>query len=111
MYLQPEVKESNIVESNTMVVADGDKLLVAADSTIEDVRIKLDSLMERAEGRENIWKCTVCGKETKGNGARKNMRGHIETHMEGLSYSCRQCDKVSRSSNALNMHVFRIHKK
>ena len=96
MYLQPEVKKSNIVDRDNMVVVDGDKMLVAADSTIEDVRIKLDSLMERAEGRENLWKCTVCGKETKGNGARKNMRGHIETHMEGLSYSCKQCDKVSR---------------
>ena len=75
LYLQPEVEKSNLVESNAMVELDGDKLVVAADTTTEDVCIKLDSLMERAEDREYIWKCKVCGKETKGNGARKKNEG------------------------------------
>ena len=45
-------------------------------------------------------------KKTKEMGLEKNIRSHIETHMQGLSYSCKQCDKICRSSNALNMHIF-----
>jgi hypothetical protein len=108
---QLKVQASTNVENHAMVTYDKDKLFVAAGTTMEDVRIKLDSLMERSDGSENTWKCTVCGKATKGSDARKNMRAHIETHMEGLTYPCNQCGKVSRSSNALNLHVSRSHKK
>ena len=110
-YLHQEIKVSTRVENNTMVENDGNKLFVPADTTLEDVRNKIDSLMENVNERDQIWKCTVCGKETKGRNARTNLRGHIETHMEGLSYNCNQCGKNSRSSNALNIHVSRFHKK
>ena len=70
-------------------------------------------MMERADDGENNWKCTVCGKAMKGRDSlvKLHMRSHIETHIEGLSYPCNECGKVSKSSNALNVHVSRNHRK
>ena len=86
-------------------------MFVAADATMEDIRIRLDDLMERGDEQEQVWRCTVCGKESKGPHSKTNLRGHIELHMEGLSYTCKECGKISRSSRALGMHVTRKHKK
>ena len=65
--------------------------------------------MEKIEVGECKWKCSVCGKTTKGKTgmARQDMRRHIEAHMDGLSYPCNQCEKVSKSSRALLNHVKR----
>ena len=63
-----------------MFMVDSCKILVAADTTMEDLRVKLDSMMERVDDGEFKWKCTVCGKETKGNSlaiGRSDMRRHI----------------------------------
>ena len=89
------------------------KLIVAANTNMEDLRVKLDSMMEKIEDGEYKWKCTVCGKANKGRTgiARQDMRRHIETHMEGLAYPCNQCEKISRSSRALIDHVSRHHRK
>ena len=102
--MQPEVKITTTVENNTSVAVDNDKLLVTADISVEHLRIKLDSLMEKVDDAENIWKCTVCGKATKKENARKNLRTHIETHMEGLLYPCNKCDIVSRTSATSRKH-------
>ena len=53
--------------------------------------------------------CKICGKTSKPNCkdmglARSNMRKHIETHIEGLSYTCPTCSKVFGSVNSLNVH-------
>ena len=112
-----EISESvvnNKIENQPMVQVDAGKMLVSDDSTMEDLRVKLDSMMERVYTGEFQWKCTVCGKGTKGNNlgsSRKDMRRHIETHMEGLAYHCNQCGKVSRSSNALKTHNSSYHRK
>ena len=98
------------IENNSIVAVYEDKVLIAPENRMTELRAKLESLMERATDGENIWKCKVCGKSTKGKDARTNMRCHIETHMEGLSYPCNQCDKIRRSSNALTTHVSRNHK-
>ena len=53
--------------------------------------------------------CKICGKTSKPNSknmgqARSNMRNHVETHFEGLSYTCPTCSKVCRSANSLRCH-------
>ena len=55
------------------------------------------------------WKCKVCGKMTKG--SLTQMKRHVETHLEGVSHTCNQCGKVSRSGTALSMHVHIYHRK
>ena len=109
-----ESSQNTNVDNSQMVPVDAGKMLVAADTSVEDLRVKLDSMMEEHYDGEYTWKCTVCGKATKGsdNGiARRDMRRHIETHMEGLAYPCNQCGKVSRSSNALKTHITKYHRK
>ena len=76
-----------------------DKLLVPLDTNKEDFKDQMESMMVKAEDGEIKFICTVCQKTTTGKNwgtAKDNMRHHIETHMEGLSYPCNQCGKVSR---------------
>ena len=81
--------------------------------TIEDLKAMLDSMMESIDEGEHKWKCTICGKATKGTVsiARSEMRSHIESHYEGLTYPCNQCGKVSSSIKSLTIHISKIHKK
>ena len=55
--------------------------------------------------------CRICGKTTSGADKKRKMRNHVETHMEGLSYSCTMCDKTFRSVNAFTTHKSRNHKR
>ena len=56
-------------------------------------------------------KCLLCGKLDIGKGLkRQNMRGHVETHLEGISYQCQFCEKTFRSRNAYGTHKSRNHK-
>ena len=95
-------------ENQSMVPVDAAKILVTADTSKEDLKEKLNSMMERAYDAENKWKCTICGKTTRD---ATDMRRHIESHIEGLSFPCTQCNAVSRSSNALIKHVTKYHNK
>ena len=91
-------------------MVDSIKIPVPSNISTEDLKIKLDSMMERIDEGEYSWKCTVCGKKTKGFFFKKNMRTHIETHLEGMSYPCHQCGKVSRTSGSLQKHISRHHR-
>ena len=76
-----------------------DKLLVPLDTNKEDFKDQMESMMVKAEDGEIKFICTVCQKTNTGKNwgtAKDNMRHHIETHVEGLSYPCNQCGKVSR---------------
>ena len=80
----------------------------------EELKTRLDSMMEKSQNEEFKWICTVCGKAVKGTkrrNARKDMRQHIETHIEGLSYPCSICGKESRTSNSYRAHMSINHKK
>ena len=85
-------KESNITAIDTFKEEAG-KLLVPVDTSNEDLMAQLDSMMEKSLDGENKYSCTICGKQAE---TRKDMRHHNETHIEGLSYPCNQCGKISR---------------
>ena len=97
-------------DNHAVLPVDAGQMIVALDTNMEDLRVKLDSIMERVDDGDHKWRCTVCGKETKGRNAIQDMRRHIETHMEGLSYPCNQCDQVSRSSDSFRQHKAKSHK-
>ena len=92
--------------SNAILPVDFGKVLV--DSNMEDLMTKIDSLAEKVDDGDFRWKCKVCGKLVK---VKRDMGRHIETHLEGVSHTCNQCGKVSRSSNALVMHISTYHRK
>ena len=105
-----ELYDDAFSEYNTRpseVLADVGNIIVSADESMADHDAKLESLMERHTDGDNMWKCTFCGQKRN---KRSDMVRHIETHMEGLSYPCNQCGKISRSKKIPNTHV-KYHKK
>ena len=95
-------------KTNTPLVSvDVGNIIVSPDESMEEHEAKLESLMERHTDGDNMWKCTFCGQKRN---KRSDMVRHIETHMDGLSYPCNQCGKISRSKKIPNTHV-KYHKK
>merc|ERR1712098_35088 len=75
------------------------------DSSMDDVKMKVLENLEKDEDGHS--KCKLCGKVMMG---RTNMKKHIETHLEGLSFSCETCGKQSRSSDSLRKHKSIYHR-
>ena len=71
-----------------------------------DINQQADELIETLPG--GILKCRQCGKEKKVQ--RRDMRNHVETHLEGLSFDCQLCGKIFRSRNSLKSHRSIYHK-
>ena len=86
-------ESDNTVEDYFNVPVDDFKLVLPLDTSKDDIKAQLDSMMVRTDDGETKFTCNVCGKASK---SRYNMRDHIETHIKGLSYPCNQCDKDNR---------------
>ena len=69
----------------------------------EEVDLKIKELYQRNDG---VQSCIVCDYSTK----HGNIRQHIETHLDGLSFSCSFCNREFRSRNCLNVHKNKSHK-
>ena len=98
---------ANSIPRNSLMPITHEKALMATDDTKEDLQLKIDSMIERDATGE--YKCTVCGKTTKYKDARRNIRQHVETHIEGVAHVCSHCEKVSRSSRGLQLHILKYH--
>ena len=75
-------------------------------SNIQHIDQKLEENIQRDE--DGTFSCKLCGKA--GVKLSRNMKNHIETHLEGLSFPCQHCGKTFRSRNNLNIHKFRHHR-
>ena len=88
------------------------KNLVALNQEANDDQVKsqIESHIERLE--DGNVKCGICGKistdKSRGNKI-LSMRAHIETHLDGISYTCSECGKVVRSKNSLRVHKSQFH--
>ena len=49
----------------------------------------------------DLWYCKACNKSSKHSG---QIRWHVETHIEGLSYPCPVCSDTFRSRQSLSNH-------
>ena len=72
--------------------------------TAEEIEMKKIELYQKIDG---VWSCMACSYTTTRN---DNMRKHVETHLDGLSYTCTLCNKEFRSKDSLINHKYRIHK-
>ena len=108
------VKEED--KTTTSLIADGtetcllnetDKVGEVVKNKIEEnpTKAKFNSMIEMITKR--IWKCTLCGKIT--NGSRTQAARHTESHLEGVAHPCPKCGTISRTSNALQVHMTRNH--
>ena len=71
-----------------MIPAQSDSCITKMDTSMEDLKVKVASMMERGTDGNNKWICTVCGKGARD---RTDMGRHIESHIEGLSFPCQHC--------------------
>ena len=80
-------------------------MIYVGNMTPEEIEGKTKELYQKIEG---VWTCLHCGKTSPG--PKCNIRFHVETHMDGLCYTCNICNKDFRSKNAFNLHKSRYHK-
>ena len=60
---------------------------------------RIDAL---AQHEEDGWSCKQCGKKDRN---RFTARRHIETHIEGFTFSCTLCEKTFSQRNHLKTHM------
>ena len=65
----------------------------------EEIGDKILGLCQKADG---VWKCLACNDYS--NAKRAKVRRHIESHIDGLSYTCALCIKDFKTKNALENH-------
>ena len=53
------------------------------------------------------YSCKICSKT---NLDKTNMKYHVESHMEGLSFRCDICGKELRSRLSFRLHQYRQHR-
>ena len=66
---------------------------------IDDIEEKISEFLEKMDSGN--FRCTLCGKESNRS---RNVKNHIETHMEGLSFPCERCGRSFRSRIGLYNH-------
>ena len=101
-----EEHKTKSLDEKSLVKVDT-QMMPTEDITKEELDAKILSLMEKVENGINSWRCSVCVKTSK---TKRDIKRHIETHLDGLSYKCYQCGKVSMSSNGLQAHISKDHK-
>ena len=72
--------------------------------TSEEIKERIKELYQRIDG---VSSCMVCDyTSTYGN----NVKKHVEKHIDGLSYSCKLCNKEFRLIDSLNRHKSIVHR-
>ena len=112
-----EAETAHVVENTTKKqreVTKSDKVVVPISSEDVNVAIEVRNRTQQyieTDGYGNM-RCTICGKEAIGGKkhTKWHLQSHIETHFEGLSFSCQLCGKTFRSSNSFKVHITRSHR-
>ena len=61
--------------------------------TLEEIEAKKKDMYQKIDG---VWTCLQCGHTSTTSKQSTNIRFHVETHLEGLCYSCNICSKEFR---------------
>ena len=77
---------------------------IGDNANIEEINAKLSENIQRDD--DGTFSCMICGKS--GVKCRRNMKNHVETHMEGLFFQCEMCDKTTKTRQAMRRH-YNVH--
>ena len=75
--------------------------------TVDDNSAAEEAIQGNLGREDGVYCCRVCNYS---NNDKTKVTRHIETHIEGLSYSCSDCQKIFRSRHSLNTHKSFYHK-
>ena len=102
-----EVETSNILQVSESKINNERTIKTNSGNfrDIEDLDARIWEIIDK--DADGFWKCTICGKKTRYKG---HLKEHAEVHFEGLTFSCSDCDYISKSRNALRLHAYK-HKK
>ena len=102
----PFVKEETILEEDhDEEPTEGTAKIESISSNITEIEEQINQYFERCE--DGLYRCTLCGKTGKQS---RNVKNHIEIHIDGLEFPCDKCDKMFRSRNLLSNHISRVHR-
>ena len=82
---------------------DESKTTIYTVNNMEQIDKKLGEFSEKVNG---VYTCKVC-KKTAIN--KTNHYFHIETHMDGLFFQCDQCERTTKTRNAMRKHYGFYH--
>ena len=98
-----EVEEQYIDEEKPEPKKPFEKITVArtnqGDTDLKDLNLVISEHMEKTSAR--LYRCKFCQKTAKD---RTNIGKHIETHLDGLCFSCNECKRQFRSRDSLRVH-------
>ena len=101
-----ETKNQNHQNHRPRQVANADRIMVPVSSENDsEVENTVKQHLERVSA--GVYRCKLCGKTAKQSG---DLKKHIETHIDGLSYPCQLCGKTFRSKNSLGNHLSVFHR-
>ena len=84
--------------------------VVSVDLDNSSTEVTKQMILENVEFRDDgSAVCNICAKTAQGKRAREIMTQHMETHIEGISFSCENCGKSFRSKNSLRSHKSQKH--
>ena len=115
----PLVKDENLIHSSRIARKRNPekydermsrKEICLNNSNQQEIDRKVDEYIETCE--DGSMKCSFCGKvdNCKKSNGKQNLRNHVETHIEGISYQCQFCEMTFRSRNSYGAHKSRVHK-
>ena len=78
--------------------------IYVGNMTPEEIEVKTKELYQKIDG---VLTCLLCGKTS---GQISNIKFHVETHMDGLCYTCNICNKAFRNKKTLHTHISKLHK-
>ena len=112
-YIEEKLSERSYEEKPTTPLdLPTSKIISLTNTDNSEVGSMIENNLEQLE--DGHFRCKVCGKDSKGMTKTKdlktNMKNHVETHVEGLSYSCQLCGKNFRSKNSFSNHKSVYHK-
>ena len=99
--LKVNVKKPEKVKSENVSTLLDTQISLTDATDLDNLDQKIYENMERKPG--GIYSCKICSKTISG-GRRRDMKYHVESHMEGLTFPCNTCGKEFRSRNTFRAH-------